>query len=128
MSRRSFTIAVSRFAFRARLHQLSAILVGELEVVCALERDRAAEDRRQRRTQVVRDGGEERVLHVVGFAQALDGGAFHVERLRELLLGALLLGDVVEDALVADDLARCVRIGTVTSWTHTTRPSRAIIR
>jgi hypothetical protein len=65
------------------------------------EREGRAEDRCQRRAEVVRDGLEERVLHLVEGAEPLGGLAFAQERLRVLpfrlaqgLLGMAPLGDV----------------------------------
>ena len=71
-----------------------------LEVdVAALQRDREPEDRRQRRPEVVRDGLQERVLHLVERAQAPRRLALDLERAGELLLGLLALGDVEQEAL-----------------------------
>ena len=93
-------------------HQVERVLLRQLELRL-LERERRAQDRGQRRPQVVRDGLQERVLHLVERAQPLRGLALAPERLRVLplappqrLLGALALGDVDHQAA---ELARSLR-------------------
>ncbi len=67
--------------------------------VGSFEGHREAQDRRERRTEVVRNGLEERVLHVVQGSQAPRGLPLHLECAFELLLGCLALGDVQHEPL-----------------------------
>ena len=86
------------------------VLAGDLLLTEApLERQGAAEDARERRPEVVRHGLEERVLHLVERAQPGGRLLLGVERLHQLGLGVLLLGDVVHHALQVDRLPGLVR-------------------
>jgi hypothetical protein len=71
---------------------LLRLLGGEMDVV-ALERQRHAEDRRERRPEIVGDGLDERVLHLVGLAELIRGQALLLQCLLQLL-GTFLPGDV----------------------------------
>ena len=88
---------------RDATRHVAGLVFGDLDVV-ALHRDRETEDRGERRAEVVRDGLQERRLHLVLDAQAL--------RLRSLafqitlqVLGPPLFGDVDQHALPVDRAA-----------------------
>ena len=66
--------------------QFPAFAGFEFQVVAA-QRDGQPEDRCQWRPQVVGNGLQEGVLHLVRLAQTLGGFALHLERARQLLFG-----------------------------------------
>ncbi len=74
---------------REAVDQLLALLFGDAEPVALLERERVAEDRRQRRPDVVRDRGEERRLDLIGPADVVRRPSFEVERPGEISVAAL---------------------------------------
>src|SRR5206468_9775107 len=68
---------------------------GQTQLGAVLERDRVAEDRGQRRPEIMRDRGQERVLDLIRATE-------FVERAFELLLRALALRDVEQHALMEE--------------------------
>ena len=110
-SRRSESSRSSLRAFAAIRRTRSSASSAGMSSSRLLERERRAEDRRERRAEVVRDGLEERVLHLVERAEplrclslALEGlGVLPLARAKRLL-GALAFGDV--DHETAEDLSR----------------------
>ena len=74
--------------------------------VSTLERDRHAEDRRQRCPEIVRHGLEEGVLHLVERSQPCSGLALDLESPFQVFLRAFAVADVPdearEDRLLAD--------------------------
>jgi hypothetical protein len=66
--------------------QLADLLPSELDLV-ALQGDREADDRGERRAQIVRDGLGERVLHVVHRTQSLRRVTLPAQRVVQLFLG-----------------------------------------
>ena len=75
------------------------LIVGRKFEVVAIERQREPEDRRQRRSQLVRHRVKERVLHLVQGPEPLRRFALAPQGALELVLGASSLGDVEHDAL-----------------------------
>ena len=73
-------------------------LLGLQPDVATLERDRQAEDRCERRPEVVRHGLEERVLHLVERAQPDRGLALDLEGALQVLLRALAVADVPDES------------------------------
>ena len=73
------------------LEQIVAVVLDHLR---AFEGERQPQDRGERAAQLVRDRGEERVLHVVECSQSFGGLALTLLRLAERVLGQLPLGDV----------------------------------
>ena len=105
-SSRLVTRRSSRRAFAGdAVRQVLRVVLVELDVA-AFQGDREAEDRGERRAQVVRDRLQERVLHLVERPQALGGLALDVEGALELRLGFLALGDVEQESLPVRGLAR----------------------
>ena len=81
--------------------------VGLVELhVAPFEGDREAEDRGERRAQVVRDGLQERVLHLVERSETLGRLPLDVERALQLGLRLLALGHVEQESLPVGGLAR----------------------
>ena len=85
-------------------HEVERVLLRQLQLGL-FERQRRAEDRRERGPEIVRHSLQERVLHVVQRAEALRGLALPPERFGILalapsqgLLGALAFGDVDHQA------------------------------
>ena len=99
MSSRSFSRRSSFRAFDGE--PLQQVVPVGLDHLRALERQRQPEDRRERAAELVRHGGEERVLHLVERAEALGGLALPLLRFAERMLGELALGDVGDHARAA---------------------------
>lgn len=65
--------------------------------VSSFERDGHAEDRRQRGPEVVRDGLEERVLHLVERSEPSGRFSLDLEGPLQIILCALALADVPDE-------------------------------
>ena len=71
----------------------------------AFQRDRQPQDRGERAPELVRDGGEERVLHLVEGSQSFGRFPLTLFGFAQRLLGELALGDVHQDALEVGRIA-----------------------